>query len=118
MSRLCILTAAQHDELLAFQDDQSDLIRLHTLSRDDLTFVRAHRGGHNQLGCCLALLSSVPWSNANGKRHAIRTSASNRISMLAWRGLAQLLVPLGFTPRVERISWIHIYNASMILQAS
>lgn len=42
-------------ELLAFPDDESELIRLYTLSRDDLTFVRAHRGGHNQLGIAVQL---------------------------------------------------------------
>lgn len=55
MPRRSILTAAQREELLAFPDDESELIRLYTLSREDLRFVRAHRGGHNQLGIAIQL---------------------------------------------------------------
>ena len=32
MPRLSVLTASQRDELLAFPDDESELIRLHTLA--------------------------------------------------------------------------------------
>ena len=55
MPRRSILTAAQREELLAFPDDESELIRLYTLSSEDLRFVRAHRGGHNQLGIAVQM---------------------------------------------------------------
>ena len=55
MPRRDILTAAQREELLAFPDDEGELIRLYTLSRDDLVYVRAHRGGHNRLGIAVQL---------------------------------------------------------------
>ena len=55
MPRRKLLTTAQRDELLAFPDDESELIRLCTLSADDLAFVRAHRGEHNRLGVAVQL---------------------------------------------------------------
>lgn len=55
MPRRKLLTTAQRDDLLAFPDDESELIRLCTLSADDLAFVRAHRGEHNRLGIAVQL---------------------------------------------------------------
>jgi len=47
MPRRSIVTAAQREELLAFSDDESELIWLYTLSREDLRLMRVHRCGHN-----------------------------------------------------------------------
>lgn len=55
MPRRDILTAAQREDLLAFPEDEGELIRLYTLSRDDLVYVRAHRGDHNRLGIAVQM---------------------------------------------------------------
>lgn len=88
MPRLSVLTAAQREELLAFPDDESELIRLYTLSRDDLTFVREHRGGHNQLGIAIQLCYL---------RHPGHTLAAEAIPSAPMLGIvaAQLDVPPG-----------------------
>jgi hypothetical protein len=65
MPRRELLTATQRGQLLALPDEAGDLIRLFTLSNEDLAFVRQHRGAHNgewnksgadhqALGSCLA----------------------------------------------------------------
>jgi hypothetical protein len=43
-----ILTSSQRMQLLAFPDDEGELIRRCTLTKADLAFVRQHRGNHNQ----------------------------------------------------------------------
>ncbi len=55
MPRREVLTAAQRSQLLAFPEDESELIRLYTLSHDDRAYVRAHRGTHNRLGIAVQL---------------------------------------------------------------
>jgi TnpA family transposase len=43
-------------KLYAFPDDESELIRLATLSTEDFAFVRQHRGGHNRLGIAVLMI--------------------------------------------------------------
>jgi hypothetical protein len=50
MPRRDVLTPTERAQLFAFPDDEGELIRLATLSRTDLTFIRHHRGDHNRLG--------------------------------------------------------------------
>jgi hypothetical protein len=47
MPRREILTPSQRVQLLAFPDDEGELIRRYTLTKADLAFVRQHRGDHN-----------------------------------------------------------------------
>lgn len=56
MPRRELLTSSERLELLAFPDDRGELIRLSTLSADDLAFVRQHRGDHNRLGVAVLLV--------------------------------------------------------------
>lgn len=56
MPRRELLTAAQRFQLFAFPDDESELIRLATLSTDDFAFVRQHRGGHNRVGIAVLMV--------------------------------------------------------------
>jgi TnpA family transposase len=56
MPRRELLTAAQRFQLFAFPDDESELIRLATLSAEDFAFVRQHRGGHNRLGIAVLMI--------------------------------------------------------------
>jgi hypothetical protein len=44
MPRREILTPSQRVQLLAFPDDEGELIRRYTLTKADLAFVRQHRG--------------------------------------------------------------------------
>ena len=55
MPRREILTAAERLELLAFPEDEGELIRLYTLTKPDLAFVRQHRGNHNRLGIAVQI---------------------------------------------------------------
>lgn len=56
MPRRELLTGAQSVELLAFPEDESELIRLATLSKEDFAFVRQHRGDHNRLGVAVLMI--------------------------------------------------------------
>ncbi len=56
MPRRELFTPAQRFQLFAFPDDESELIRLATLSVDDFAFVRQHRGGHNRLGIAVLMI--------------------------------------------------------------
>lgn len=56
MPRRELLTSTERLELLAFPEDQGELIRLATLTSDDLAFVRQHRGGHNRLGVAVLMV--------------------------------------------------------------
>ena len=47
MPRREILTSTERMQLLAFPDDEGELIRKYTLTKADLAFVRQHRGDHN-----------------------------------------------------------------------
>lgn len=55
MPRREILTAAEGLELLAFPEDEGELIRLYTLTKPDLAFARQHRGNHNRLGIAVQM---------------------------------------------------------------
>src|SRR5271165_3912727 len=55
MPRREILTAAERLQLLAFPEDEGELIRLYTLTKPDLAFVRQHRGNHNRLGIAVQM---------------------------------------------------------------
>jgi TnpA family transposase len=55
MPRRDLLTATQRSQLIAFPDEASALIRLFTLSGEDLAFVRQHRGDHNRLGVAVQM---------------------------------------------------------------
>ena len=50
-----LLTVTERLELLAFPDDEAALIRIATLTKDDLAFVRQHRGEHNRLGIAVLM---------------------------------------------------------------
>ena len=50
MPRRELLTPTERVQLFAFPEDESELIRLATLARSDLTYIRQHRGDHNRLG--------------------------------------------------------------------
>jgi TnpA family transposase len=56
MPRRELLTSTERLQLTAFPDDRAELIRLSTLSVDDLAFVREHRGDHNRLGIAVLLV--------------------------------------------------------------
>jgi TnpA family transposase len=55
MPRREVLTPTERTQLFAFPDDEGELIRLGTLSRTDLTFIRHHRGDHNRLGIAVQM---------------------------------------------------------------
>jgi TnpA family transposase len=56
MPRREFLTAAQREAVLAFPEEEENLLRYHTLSIRDLATVRRHRGGdHNRLGFAVQL---------------------------------------------------------------
>ena len=57
MPRREILTSTERMQLLAFPDDEGELIRKYTLSKADLAFVRQHRGDHNRLGIAVQMCS-------------------------------------------------------------
>ena len=57
MPRREILTSSQRTQLLAFPDDEGELIRRYTLTKADLAFVRQHRGDHNRLGIAVHMCS-------------------------------------------------------------
>jgi Domain of unknown function (DUF4158) len=60
MPRRDVLTPAERVHLCAFPDDEGGLIRLLTLSRTALTFIRHHRGDHNRLGIAKACRINSP----------------------------------------------------------
>jgi hypothetical protein len=55
MPRRELLTSSERLELLAFPEDEGELIRLYTLTKPDLAFVRQHRGDHNRLGIAVLM---------------------------------------------------------------
>ena len=57
MPRREVLTPTERAQLFAFPADESALmlIRLGTLSRSDMTFIRHHRGAHNRLGIAVQM---------------------------------------------------------------
>jgi TnpA family transposase len=50
-----LLAAAQRKALLAFPEDEENLLQYYTLSVRDLATVRQHRGDHNRLGFAVQL---------------------------------------------------------------
>src|SRR5271155_2461939 len=56
MPRRELLTSTERLQLLAFPDDEGELIRLATLTRNDLAFARQHRGDHNRLGIAVLMV--------------------------------------------------------------
>ena len=50
MPRRELLTAAQREALLAFPEEEENLLRYYVLSVRDMAVVRQHRGDHNRLG--------------------------------------------------------------------
>jgi hypothetical protein len=55
MPRRELLTSSERLQLLAFPEDEGELIRLYTLTKADLAFVRQHRGDHNRLGIAVMM---------------------------------------------------------------
>jgi hypothetical protein len=55
MPRRELLTAAQREALLAFPDEEENLLQHYVLSVHDLAAVRQHRGDHNRLGFAVQL---------------------------------------------------------------
>jgi hypothetical protein len=55
MPRRELLTATERLQLLAFPEDEAALIRLATLSKEDMAFIRQHRGEHNRLGIAVLM---------------------------------------------------------------
>src|SRR3989338_4935677 len=55
MPRRSILSAAERDSLLAFPDNQDDLIRYYTFNDSDLSIIGRHRGDANRLGFAIGL---------------------------------------------------------------
>jgi TnpA family transposase len=56
MPRREFLTAAEREAVLAFPEEEENLLQYHTLSIRDLATVRRHRGGdHNRLGFAVQL---------------------------------------------------------------
>ena len=56
MPRLELLTPTERVQLFAFPSDEGELIRLATLARGDLTYIRQHRGDHNRLGLAIQMV--------------------------------------------------------------
>jgi hypothetical protein len=55
MPRRELLTSTERLELLAFPTDEGELIRLYTLTKADISFIRQHRGDHNRLGIAVLM---------------------------------------------------------------
>lgn len=55
MPRRELLTSSERLGLLAFPEDEGELIRLYTLTKADLAFARQHRGDHNRLGIAVLM---------------------------------------------------------------
>jgi hypothetical protein len=56
MPRRELLTPTERVQLFAFPSDEGELIRLTTLARGDLTYIRQHRGDHNRLGLAIQMI--------------------------------------------------------------
>jgi len=56
MPRRELLTPTERVQLFAFPEDEGGLIRLATLARTDLTYIRQHRGDHNRLGLAIQMV--------------------------------------------------------------
>ena len=59
MPRRELLTPTERLQLLAFPEDAGELIRVLTLSKADIAFVRQHRGDHNRFGIAVLIFSYI-----------------------------------------------------------
>jgi TnpA family transposase len=55
MPRRELLTSTERLQLLAFPEDEGELIRLATLTKADLAFVQQHRGDNNRIGIAVLM---------------------------------------------------------------
>ena len=55
MPRRSILTLTERASLLAFPVAEAELIQHYTFSKQDLSVIYQHRGGHNRLGFAMQL---------------------------------------------------------------
>jgi hypothetical protein len=77
MPRRELLTLTERVQLFAFPEDEGELIRLATLARADLTYIRQHRGDHNRLGLAIQMVYlRHPGSSRKVRRHIPRCSGS------------------------------------------
>lgn len=89
MPRRELLTPSEQAQLFAFPQDEGELIRLATLARADLTYIRQHRGDHNRLGLAIQMVylrhpsrvlapSEAPhvgtWNDVGGRTHFLARS--------------------------------------------
>lgn len=90
MPRREILNSSQRTQLLAFPDDEGELIRRYTLTKADLAFVRQHWGDHNRLGiavhmCSLRLPGRALGENERPPDRLLNLVATQLgISIVAW----------------------------------
>jgi hypothetical protein len=85
MPRRELLTAAQRKALLAFPEEEENLLQYYTLSVRDLATVRQHRGDHNQLGFAVLVFPTSVFrahSQARGSSEVVGKAA--RGSGVAW----------------------------------
>ncbi len=75
MPRRELLTAAERAELFAFPADEGELIRLVTLSKSDLAFIRQHRGLPNRLGVAVQMV----YLRHPGRALGVRETPSARV---------------------------------------
>jgi len=66
MRRRFILTASERSGLLAIPTDETELIRLYTLSEQDLSAIRQRRGDANRLGFAGLPSLLVPQTSVSG----------------------------------------------------
>jgi TnpA family transposase len=55
MPRRELLTSSEREQLLGLPHDDGALLRVASLSRDDVAFIGQHRGDHNRLGVGIQL---------------------------------------------------------------
>ena len=95
MPRREILTSSDRVRLLAFPEDEGELIRRYTLTKADLAFVQQHRGDHNRLGiavqmCFLRFPGRVLGENERPPDRLLNLVATQLgISTVAWDIYAQ-----------------------------
>ena len=80
-----ILTPSQRVHLLAFRDDEGELIRRYTLTKADLAFVQQHRGDHNRLGIAARMCSLRFPAWVLGRSYSDPQECSSGLLLLAER---------------------------------
>jgi len=78
MPRRELLTPTERGQLFAFPEDEGELIRLATLARADLTYIRQHRGDHNRLGLAIQMVYPPSKPGAPGQRAAVPAVGRHR----------------------------------------